>query len=48
MKKKIISIILLGFILAGSVTHWVTKPVKPSNAIVLEFDEGEPEFKVGG
>ncbi|MCU0104093.1 hypothetical protein N7603_00265 [Acholeplasma vituli] len=48
MKKKIISVVLMGVLMTGYLIHLVSKPVKNTPEIVLEFDEGDPIFKVGG
>lgn len=48
MKKKIISVVLMGVLLTGSLIHFISKPVNHTPEIVLEFDEGDPILKIGG
>ena len=45
MKKKIIAMILLGFIMVGSLVQLISKPVQADHPIVLEFDEPDPGKK---
>lgn len=48
VKKKIIAMVLLGFIMVGSLVQLFTKPVQADHPIVLEFDEPDPGKKIGG
>ncbi|MCV2231541.1 hypothetical protein [Paracholeplasma manati] len=48
MKKKIIAMLLLGFVLVGSLTAWLNKPVNADHPIVLEYEEPDPGKKIGG
>lgn len=48
MKKKIIAMLLLGFVLVGSLTAWLNKPVNTDHPIVLEYEEPDPGKKIGG
>jgi hypothetical protein len=48
MKKKIIAMVLLGFVLVGSLVHYISKPVNQDHSIVLEYEEPDPGKKIGG
>jgi hypothetical protein len=48
VKKKIIAMVLLGFIMVGSLVQFISKPVQADHPIVLEYDEPDPGKKIGG
>lgn len=47
MKKKILTALLLGFVLVGSLTVWMSKPQPVENQIIMEFDDPDPTSKLG-
>lgn len=48
MKKKIITMVLLGFLMVGALTSMMSKPSIQKEDIVLEYGEDDPRTKIGG
>ncbi len=48
MKKKIITMVLLGFLMVGTLTSMLSKPSIQKEDIVLEYGEDDPRTKIGG